>query len=286
MEESTATINFYQARGVSHLFTEYSIWVFQKPSETLLDYAVKILEGWKNKSDEQKKDDKKFSWEYLGKAIAKELEKYGFDWKILILKNMTTKVSIDPEAKTIYINGEKKYSKNDVKRLIVHEVWTHIIRSENGRKQAYFPFATGLAGSLNTEEWLAVYSEYINNLLEEETLALYAGRVIASSLCQTKSFFEIFYYLRQYLSEEMTLYITQRVKKGIKDTLEAGGFTKDYVYLDGFIKIKDYINTGKSIDILYTGSIGIDDIDDVQKLIDENIITNKITIPDFMKGKK
>lgn len=283
LKENINIINFYETRGKPDLFTENSKLAFKNPSKPLINYATSILENWRKQEKETKFDTATFSGKDLGDGILKELKKYGFEWEIRVPENLTTKVTIDPEKKTIYINGKKKYTETDFKRLIVHEVGTHIVRSENGRRQPYSIFATGLANSLATEEGLAVYSENVTNLLEQETLALYAGRVIGTSLCETASFFEIFSHLNNYLSKDVALYITQRVKKGIEDTSEAGGFTKDFVYLDGFVNVTNYIKSGNNLNVLYVGAIGLDDIDDVLELIDSGILTNKVVKPYFMK---
>lgn len=283
--EGIHSLDFYRYRGNSDQFSKYSKLAFDIPSESLINYSQKILLEYKNNPYKADVTSMIYSGENLAECIINELKKYGYNWEVLVLKNLSTKVTVDPELRKVYINGSKKYSEIDLKRLIVHEVGTHIVRSENGRKQPYPFFASGLAGSLSTEEGLAVYSEYKSNLLEKDTFAMYAGRVIASSLCLTKSFFEIYSYLCNFLPNDVSLYITQRVKKGLIDTSEAGGFTKDYVYLDGFVKIRKFIENGGDYEILYLGSVGLDDIPDLLKLVNNGILSKDIVIPNFMGEK-
>lgn len=282
LKEGMYSLDFYRYRGSADLFSKYSKMAFDSPSESLIKYSQKILLDYKNSSYNRNTSIGIYSGEDLAACIIRELKHYGFDWEVLVLKNLSTKVTIDPELRKVYINGSKNYSNIDLKRLIVHEVGTHIVRSENGRKQPYAIFATGLAGSLSTEEGLAVYSEYKSGLLEQDTLAMYAGRVIAASLCLNKSFFQIYSYLSDFLPNDVSLYITQRVKKGLINTSQPGGFTKDYVYLDGFLKIKKFIENGGDYKILYLGSVGIDDISDLLILLNEGVLSKNIVIPKFI----
>ena len=271
-------ILLYQNRCDSNNFTNYSIKSFGFPDVKLIEKAYTHL-----KDNKLKKHDKSKSLTYdaidLANKIKIRINKYGFEWKLIILDSSTTKVTVDSEARTIYLNGSMKYSDIDIKRLEVHEVDTHVIRAENGRSQSFNIFSSGLANSLATEEGIAVMSEEKNNVLDENILRLYAGRVIAVSLSKEKSFYEIFTELINYFNENDAIYITQRVKKGLNYTYESGGFTKDYVYFDGYLKIKNFLIQKNNPQILFVGSIGLDDISDVKNLLKTNIINKPKIIP-------
>ena len=70
--------------------------------------------------------------------------------------------------------------------------------------------------------------------------------------------------------EEKSWRITLRAKRGLSDTSEPGGLTKDYLYLDGYYKVKKYIETGHDIKKLYVGKIAIEHVSLVDKM--ENIV--------------
>lgn len=270
-------ISLYQNRGNSLEFTKYSIMEFGFPNKELVEKAYSFLTSTKPEDSEEIKQ---YNADALANKVQNKLNEYGFDWKINVLGSSTTKVTLDPEERLIYLNGSIKYSENDLERLIVHEIDTHVVRAENGRVQKFKIFSTGLANSLLTEEGMAVVSEEKNHVLDKNTCRLYAGRVIAVSLSVTKSFYDIFKELLNYFNETDALYITQRVKKGLNYTSEYGGLTKDYVYFDGYHKIKSFLNrNSSSAKILFVGSIGLEDIPDIKSLLKTGFIKEPKIVP-------
>lgn len=283
--ENEHLIEMYEFREAAAQFTDAAKKAFGFPSPNIVKEAYNILTAPKKQKGNINNIDS-FSANDLREKIVAELERNGYSWKVLVNENQTTKVTVDEIKRTISINGRKSYSANDLSRLVVHEVGTHVVRAENGRLQPYSCFISGLANSLATEEGLAVYAEYKNGLLEDETLRLYAGRVVATHLADTKSFFEIFSELVQFLSEEQSLYITQRVKKGLGDTSSPGGFIKDYVYLDGYFAVSHFMQTATEYTPLYVGSVGLNDLEDVEYMIQNGLLNSKdIVIPDFLDKK-
>lgn len=271
-------ISLYQNRSNPSNFTKYSINAFGFPDKRLIEKAYTFL-TMTMPLDIEIEEIKRYNAHDLATELKNRINKYGFAWKLIVLNSSTTKVTVDTEARVIYLNGSLKYSELDLERLKVHEVDTHVIRAENGRIQPFKIFSTGLANSLSTEEGLAVNSEEKNNVLDKKILRLYAGRVIAVSLSIKKSFYDIFTELRNYFSEQDTLYITQRTKKGFCSTSEYGGFTKDYVYFDGYYKVKEFLNLNNDPKILFVGSVGLEDIPDIKNLLKTNVIDEPKIVP-------
>jgi uncharacterized protein (TIGR02421 family) len=270
------SIALYKNRGNSANFTSYSIKAYGFPDNDLVKKAYYLLTST---NTAESIDIKNYNSKILVDKLQNRLESYGLNWKLIELAPSTTKVTVDSETRTIYLNKSMKYSENDLKRLMVHEIDTHVIKAENGRNQPFKIFSTGLANSLSTEEGIAVVSEENNNVLDKKTLRLYAGRVIAVFLSENKSFFDIFTELLKYFDEHDALYITQRVKKGLHNTSEWGGFTKDYVYFDGYYKVKEFLNFNEDSKILFVGSIGLEDIPDIKILMRTGIIKEPKIVP-------
>jgi len=276
-------ISFYQNRGNSRKFTEYSVKAFGVPDKKLVEKAYQIIS---TPSEINIKADmnKIYDAHDLASKLKNRLYKYGFDWQIVILETSTTKVTVDPEIKVIYLNNSLKYSEADLERLQVHEIDTHVVRAENGALQPFKIFSTGLANSLTTEEGLAVTSEEMNNVLDHSALRILAGRTIAVALAVRESFFSVFTELAKYFNENDALNITQRVKKGLSDTSDCGGFTKDYIYFDGYYSLKEYLNLDNDPEILFVGVIGLEDIPDIRVLLETNDLKVPKNIPSgFMR---
>ena len=187
------------------------------------------------------------------------LLRHGFNWQVK-KADIVVGASFNVTRKTIYINKNKLFSENDIKRLIVHEIGTHITRAENGKNQHYKLFYVGFPNYLITEEGLAVYNEEKAGLLTNNILKTYAGRVIAVDLALKNSFSTTYNSLLEFFSKEEAWILTLRAKRGLIDTSKAGACPKDYLYLAGLYKVKEFVRKGGSIKDLYIGKIGTEHV--------------------------
>jgi uncharacterized protein (TIGR02421 family) len=243
-------------------FTDYSINLYGKPSKELIKKSYKLMEM----DTTQNGDVTKFNTVSSIKKILDSLLGYGFKWQVKAL-DMVVGARFNLSKRVLYINKNRKFSDDDLKRLIVHEIGTHIARAENGKKQKYAIFSYGLPNYLETEEGLAVYNEKINNLLTNTNLKHYAGRVIAVDLALENSFSVTYNELLQYFNKEFAWNLALRAKRGLIDTSKKGGFTKDYVYLKGYYMIKDFVEKGGNVKDLYVGKIGIEHLPIIKELL-------------------
>ena len=191
-----------------------------------------------------------------------ELQAYGLEWEVRPFLEGGAKLAVNSTRGEVYVDLSARFSENSIKRYLYHEIRTHVFRAENGKRQPLTIFLSGFPGYSETEEGLAVYNEYANGLLDPETLRKYSARVIAASMVPHASFSEIFEEMLRYFPPEKAYTITQRVKRGMIDTSLPGGYTKDYIYLSGFLKVRDFLQTQSSktaaLKVLYCGKIGIE----------------------------
>lgn len=224
--------------------------------------------------------------EALKEIFEKRMADYGFDWKILVKPNMASKVSVEPERKEILINGKKRFSKKDGVRLCAHEIDTHVLRSENGRRRPFALFASGTAGSLLHEEGLALYNEKKRGVMDPEMLRLYAGRFISCLYLEESSFYQTFERLiRLGYAKEQAMYITGRVKRGLTDTGKGGGFIKDYVYFQGYREVTEAVQKDPGLyRKLYYGSISLGNTEELSEEIDRAEAEGTILLPLLSNG--
>jgi len=104
----------------------------------------------------------------------------------------------------------------------------------------------------------------------------------ASYLAQTKSFAEIFQALVKLgLSENFSWTITLKQKRGLTDTSQPGGFTKDIVYFEGVVAVWDWIhNQHNDPKDLYLGRISLDQV----ALIKQKTDPHKTIYPTFFEN--
>jgi uncharacterized protein (TIGR02421 family) len=234
-------------------FTKYSVKAYGRPDSTLLKEAKNIL-----KTDEEEVW-KRYSRLSTTKKFMDDFVLRRFDWKVKE-KEMVAGATFNTKNKTLFINSNRDFSESDVKRLIVHEIGTHITRAENSGKRKYKMFRFGFPGYLETEEGLAAYNEYKGGLLSPRILKNYAGRVLANHLSIKNSFNAVYNHLLEYFPRNDAWILTLRSKRGLTDTSKPGAFTKDHIYLKGFLKVKNFAENGGDMEKLYVGKIGVEHV--------------------------
>lgn len=181
-------------------------------------------------------------------------KRYDFDFNIKKSTNIAAAAMVQNNTKTLVLRKNHKFSKNQLRVLANHEIGVHLVTTFNGLNQPLKIFSNGLPNNVETQEGLAVFSEYKSGCLTIMRLKELAYRVIASdSLAKGYDFSRTFDLLHnQYkLNRDKAFSITLRVHRG-------GGFTKDHLYLTGLKKVYDYAKSGNDLDILLTGKVTLE----------------------------
>ncbi|MCB9282955.1 MAG: DUF1704 domain-containing protein [Lewinellaceae bacterium] len=199
---------------------------------------------------------------HAAEKVREKLEEEGhLGWEVT-LAPMVAKISVNSVQKKIQLKPEARFSAEEIKRLLVHEIDSHVLRHENGNRQPFSIFATGFPDYLATEEGLAMLAEMRSGLFEPSNEIKYALRLVLSDLCREQSFFELYQYASRYVSPDAAFDMVVRIKRGLTDTAVAGGYTKDQVYLKGFLAVKDLPD--ETLSKLFIGKIGLGDLDLVE----------------------
>jgi hypothetical protein len=172
---------------------------------------------------------------------------------------MVTSARVTDEKKKLDLKKRERFSHDYLQRLIVHEVGAHILRCENGKLQELKLFKNGLGKYLETEEGIAAHNEYRSGLMTNSIIRNYAGRVLAINYATKHSFKKTYTYLTKNFSKKTAFKLTLRAKRGIHDSSKKGAYTKDVVYLKGFLKVLNY-SKDNEMENLYIGKIGIEDL--------------------------
>lgn len=214
----------------------------------------------------------------MTEIVSKKLKERNFEnWKIEI-KNSSARISIDSITKTISIKSDSIFTISEIDRLVVHEIETHVLRYENGSKQKYLIFRKGFPNYLIAEEGLAILGESKNKVLLSNDLAKYCSRLIASYICFELDFSDTFYVINQYLNASDSFDIVARVKRGLIDTANCGGFTKDQIYYSGFLEVRNLPK--EKIRKLFLGKISLEKLNVVDEIKDINY---NVKLPSWVK---
>jgi uncharacterized protein (TIGR02421 family) len=163
------------------------------------------------------------------------------------------------------------FTDGDIRQLIEHEAFVHVLTSLNGRAQTRLPLlARSHPGTTRTQEGLAVFAEFMTGNMEVQRLRRLADRVLAIQMAlDGADFLEVYrFFLARTDESGQSFENARRVFRGGR--VEGGiPFTKDIVYLDGLLRVHNFMRTVVSLgraDLLHLLFVGKLDLEDVPAL--------------------
>ena len=192
-------------------------------------------------------------------------KKYDFDFSIRHSKKMSAIAMVLNSKRALVLNENYTYSDNELAILTNHEIGVHMVTTMNALEHPLKIFSHGFPNNEETQEGLAVFSEYMSGNLTLTRLKELAYRVLAvNGLAKGYSFSRTFRLLHNSfdLDRENAFYITLRAYRG-------GGFTKDYLYLTGLKKIYNHYKEGKDLSNLLTGKVTLEFANHIKYLIEK-----------------
>jgi uncharacterized protein (TIGR02421 family) len=254
--------------GNGKKFYYNSLHSFGTPTEKDVENAKYILHYDADYDAEYFKP--KFSPEETENIFKEFSRRYDFTYKIKYSTTMGAIAMVLNNSKTLVLNNTHTFSENEIGILTNHEIGVHMVTTMNGLLHPLKIFSHGFPNNVETQEGLAVFSEYMSGHLTVKRLRELAYRVIAvNSLAKGYSFSKTFRLLHNThdLNREDAFHITVRSHRG-------GGFTKDYLYLSGLKKVFDYFQEGKDLSLLLTGKVSLEHVETIQYLIEKDYAVN------------
>ncbi|MBF0547497.1 MAG: DUF1704 domain-containing protein [Candidatus Riflebacteria bacterium] len=249
-----------KARGTPE-FSALSKQLVPLPENSLLEQAQNVLKNYPLADEPLDVSPAQMKLE-----LQKGLKEFGLnEWKVVFSRNMSARASVLPMSKEVKINPDAKFSTQDITRMVQHEVGVHAVRASYGTEMPLKIFNSGVSDYLTTEEGAAAYNETQHNVFSG--LNLFAKRALAGDWASQMPFSQVFSKLKGLgVDDEMAYSIAQRAKRGLTDTNQPGGFTKDVCYLRGYLKVKNFLEqNGKWEDLLHYGKTKVSDIENLKK---------------------
>ncbi|MGY3794802.1 flavohemoglobin expression-modulating QEGLA motif protein [uncultured Aquimarina sp.] len=272
--EYSGLIQCIETIGSGKNFYYNSLKVFGTPKERDVENARFILHFEDEDPDESMQ--KKHSATDAEKYFRKFSERYDFDFTIKKSTNISASAMVLNASETLLLKKNYQFSDNELQVLANHEIGVHMVTTFNGKSQPLKIFSNGFVNNTETQEGLAVFSEYMSGCLTLKRMKELAYRVIAAdSLIKGYDFKDTFdlLYSQYKLDREAAWQITLRAHRG-------GGFTKDYLYLTGLKKIYDYYHNNEDISLLLTGKVTLENKQHISKLQDLGLANRGTHITD------
>ncbi len=254
--------------GEGKKFYYNSLRVFGTPTEKDVQNARFILHF----EDEpvSSEMEKVYSAEEAKAYFEEFVQQYDFPLNIRLSTSLAADAMVSNSTQSLVIKKNAKFSKNKLLTLANHEIGVHLVTTFNGMDQPLKIFSNGFPKNVETQEGLAVFSEYMSGALTLKRLKELSYRVLASdSLIKGSSFSDTFDMIHnQYkLNRNDAFTITMRAHRG-------GGFTKDRLYLSGLRKIYKRYKKGVSMDNLLCGKVNMEYEQGIQHLLNQGLVQN------------
>lgn len=206
---------------------------------------------------------------------------------------LTDDISANASAtsKIIKLRRSATFSSKDILQLIHHEAGVHVTTFVNGSLQDRLPIlACAHSGTTRTQEGMAVFAELITGSIDVARMRRLVGRVHAIQMAiDGADFLDVYrFYLETFDDKpEDAFDFSRRVFRG--GVLTGGApFTKDVVYLDGLLRVHNFLRTVVStgrldcLKLLFCGKIDLEDIPVLCQLAAEGCIREPRYLPKWI----
>ncbi len=204
---------------------------------------------------------------------------YGFESKIEKSNRVIAQVMVLNAKKTILFNPTAKFTRGQINALVEHEIGVHMVTTMNSNAQKLHLFNLGLPVNTMTQEGLAILAEYLSGNISMKRLKKLAFRVIVvDMMCHGADFIECYNFLvnDHSLDQDDAFSVVTRIFRG-------GGFTKDYLYLSGFVKILRMWENDQDLEPLLVGKTSLEFHSVINEMIHREMVQKPIYVTNSFK---
>jgi len=245
-------------------FTTIAKKLYPHPKKQELLEAEKHTKHYKRCKYEE---GKKYNTKETIKFFETYIKQYGLkDWKIEVKSNMISRCSVNKKNR-IFIKKDTIFHERTLKKLVAHEIETHVLTAENGKKQPYLIFQQGTANYLETQEGLAIYNQ--EKALKISPHNYFDSTIfIATNIILKNSFVDSVEILTKDLNQTLqrAIQVCIKVKRGLGDTSQSGGIAKQALYYRGAKMIDKFVKEGGNLKDLYIGKITLHQLKRIKKM--------------------
>ena len=235
---------------------------------------------------------------HLAEGVAQRMrdacvELFGEDApEVVVVAELSANALAGPRR--IQVRRDACFTDRDVVQLVQHEAYVHVCTSLNGRRQSRLPLlGAAHAGTTRTQEGLAVFAEFITGSLDPDRFRRLADRVLAIQLAiDGADFLDVYrFFLDRGVPEEASFENARRVFRG--GVLTGGApFTKDAVYLDGFLRVTKFLRAlvadGRAdcLPLLFCGKMDLEDVPALAQLTEAGLCGAPAFLPPWAADRR
>lgn len=260
----------------ANTFKSEDLYIWGKPKTLYYEHALQMMEKYPLVRQEDQP-------EYVTEAeilaaVDQFNQRYDLDEKITVEFSPTLVSKCKVVGMSLLFLTPITYTRTKFEDLLRHELETHLLRKINHRRQGWQLPLTPEQDLRRTEEGLAGLHTHLfrQNKMFTRSFLTY----IAAYTAQQGSFVDVFNQLKSFnVSNQSAWRIAVRTKRGLRDTTQPGGLTKDITYFEGAVLVWQWLqNPAHSPQDLYLGRLSVDQIAEYK-----NQALAKPYIPSFME---
>ncbi len=245
--------------------TQEELEQFGKPQANYIELAQAILNmayRHRNEADLNALEGALCSQQQVEASIQAFLKLHQLDvrFKVSFSHSYLSRASIS--ATTLKMRLPLDFRKDGLFSTLYHEIGTHALRRLNYEEQPWYKRKVkyGFRPYLVTEEGLASLHGLLPQSYQVAHVA--ALRYLAVHWAQSGSFLDVWHQLGKYIQDPGRRWVIAiRQKRGIVNTEQPGGFTKDAVYFQGMVDVWRWLSQHDfNPSDLYWGKLHHDDI--------------------------
>ena len=261
---------------------------FHAGDPTLTDLGIALSESLKNiaRTDLAREPKTIAAAEAVQILQARMNEAFPDDQAVRVFESDGIVADAAAGADYIKIRTDALFNQGDLNILAVHEGMVHVATSLNGQHQPICTFlAKGPPSSTVTQEGLAILMEVLTFNSYPARLRKLTDRTRAIQIAETGgNFLDVFQFYRdEGYSRDDSYNNASRVFRG--SSSEGLPFTKDLVYLKGFILTYNYIQLAvrkgklQQIPLLFCGKTTLEDMRTLGQLVEEGLVVPPRYLP-------
>lgn len=232
-------------------------------------------------TDYEESDNRLLTQEEIKHRFTLAAKEWGMDCKVEVSNRLVASAMVSNARKSVMLSKGVKLSETDTQALINHELGVHMATTLNANQQQLKVFSLGLPGNTLAQEGLAILNEYHSGNMTLKRLKGLALRVLAvDEMLKVNSFKHTFSYLMEEhgMTPDGAFKLAVRVHRG-------GGFTKDYLYLNGVSQALRLYER-QDISHLYVGKTGFNYLPIITEMIGRQLVTPPAYVPRWLQKPK
>ncbi len=258
-------------------FVYTSLKYYGEPSDADERNANYLLHS----ADYEESDSRLLNQQALIERFSAAAASWNMPCKIETSNRLVASAMVSNSRKAVILAKGLSLPEKDADALINHELGVHMATSLNAAKQRLKVFTLGLPGNTLAQEGLAILNEYHSGNIGLRRLKGLALRVMAvKEMLKGNSFRHTFVYLLEEhkMTPDDAFKLCVRVHRG-------GGFTKDYLYLNGVSQALS-LHEKQDISNLYVGKTGFAHLPIINEMIDRQLVSAPSYYPPWLKKPK